>query len=101
MKLPKLKVRRNTIVKHKEGTFYGRVIRVLEDGKVLWLCCGLHFRIDSVDDLDIGGYKGYNNYRTGRFIHMTSLRWLKIRAKAYHFEYAHNTPLNYHFISRG
>lgn len=100
MKLPKKVIRRNTVVRHKEGTFYGRVIRILPNGKAFWLCCGYHFHITPVDDLEVTGYKGITSFYTGRFDHMTSLRNLKKRASRFHYEYAHNTPLDYHFIRR-
>ncbi len=101
MKLPKLKVRRNTVVRHKEGTFYGRVIRMLPNGKAFWLCCGLHFRIDPVEDLLLENYKGNHSFYTNRWIPMTSLRRLKKRAIQFHGANAHNTPLDYEFIKHG
>ncbi|ARV76726.1 hypothetical protein PHABIO_95 [Pseudomonas phage Phabio] len=104
MKLPKKALRRNTVVIHKDGTFYGRVIRVLPDGNIFWLNSGKHFIISKPEDLQTG-YKGCKMYRGVReqvlaFIHMTTLRHLKKKAQRFHYEYAHNTPLDYHFIQR-
>lgn len=98
-KLIKKAIRRNSVVILKTGAFYGRVIRVLEDGRIFWLCCGYHFHISKPEDLDVG-YKGSMKYRGCNrdqlaFIHMTTLRRLKIRASRFHYEYAHNTPLDY------
>lgn len=103
-KLPKRPMRRNTVVIHKNGTFYGRVIRVLPDGNIFWLCSGKHFHISPPGDLETG-YKGCNMYRgIGKqvlgFIHMTNLRWLKKRASRFHYVFAHNTPLDYEYIKR-
>lgn len=103
MKLVKKKIRRNTVVIHKKGTFYGRVIRVLPDGKIFWLCTGLHFHITDPANLEIPDYKGYPYERwdckpTKRFVHMTTLKMLKKRACRYHREEAHNTPLDYEYI---
>lgn len=107
-KCPKLRIRRNTVVKHKDGTFYGRVIRVLPNGEIFWLCCGYHFHISPPENLEADGYKGrvirdWDNrihaYRD-RFSHMTSLRDLKRRSAQFHREFAHNTPLDYENIRR-
>lgn len=103
-KLPKRHIRRNTVVIKKGGGMYGRVIRVLPDGNIFWLCCGLHFRINKPEDLETG-YKGAMMYRGCNrdnlsFVHMTTLRRLKKRAQQFHYESAHNTPLDYKFIQR-
>lgn len=79
--------------------FYGRVIRVLPNGDIFWLCCGLHFHITPVTDLHHLSYRGRYKAK-GHWIPMTSLRQLKLQAKRYHYEYAHNTPLDYHYIRR-
>ena len=99
--LSKKPIRRNSVVAYKTGghMFYGRVIRVLPNGDIFWLCCGLHFHITKPEDLDNLAYRG--RYRPkGHWLPMTSLRSLKLQAKRYHYEYAHNTPLNYAFIRR-
>lgn len=105
--LTKKAIRRHTVVIHKNGTFYGRVIRVLPDGRIFWLCCGYHFHITKSEDLEVRGYKGriiqkWNKVRqesVERFSPMTTLRQLKKRARQFHGEFAHNTPLDYHHIS--
>lgn len=104
MQLPKKALRRNHVVVLKTGGFYGRVIRMLPDGTVFWLCGGLHFRISKPEDLETG-YKGCpirrgTNYDVKAFSFVTSLRRLKKKAQQFHYEYAHNTPLDYHFIQR-
>ncbi len=99
-------IRRNSIVKHKhpDKSFYGRVIRVLDEGKVFWICCGLHFHITHVENLIETDYKGYvrenifDRKAKPRFVPMTTLRNLKRRAKQYHGDSAFNTPLDYEFI---
>jgi len=106
-KLPKHHIRRNTVVIHRNGTFYGRVIRLLPDGTVFWLCTGLHFRISKAEDLEVG-YKGYyapcwnsaTSQSEERFVPMTTLRRLKKRAQQFHYGFAHNTPLDYEFIRK-
>lgn len=104
MQLPKKTIRRNTVVIHKDGTFYGRVIRVLPDGNIFWLNSGKHFFISKPEDLETG-YKGCKMYRgidrqVLAFYPMTNLRHLKKKAQRFHYEYAHNTPLTYQFIQR-
>ena len=94
------KIRHNTVVREKDQWFYGRVIRTLPDGYVLWLCCGLHFHINHVDELEADGYKGFMSNSEGRFIHMTTLRKLKQRATRYHGRNVWNTPLDYEFIRK-
>lgn len=106
--LPKKPIRRNTIVRHKEGTFYGRVIRVLPNGDIFWLCCGYHFHISPPENLVADGYKGstfqrwdsINNTSREHYSFMTTLRRLKISATRFHHRYAHNTPLDYKHIRR-
>lgn len=104
MKLEKKYIRRNTVVIHKTGGFYGRVIRVLPDGKIFWLCVGLHFHINAPENLIVNGYRGTyveeTPWRPGYFDPMTTLRNLKRLARRYHHEYAHNTPLDYEYIER-
>lgn len=100
MKLPKKRIRRNTVVREINGCFYGRVIRMLPDGNVFWLCCGYHFRINRPEELEVTGYKGRPDFNTKRFVHMTTLRQLKKRSARYHGDFAHNTPLDYEFIRR-
>lgn len=101
--LPKKVIRRNTVVVHKKGSFYGRVIRMLSDGRVFWLCSGYHFHITKPEDLEATGYKGRWidkwDFSGKRWSHMTTLRRLKKRATRYHDQYAHNTPLDYHNIT--
>lgn len=93
-------MRRNNVVIHKHNRgFYGRIIRMLPDNKVFWLCSGLHFHITNKEDLELVNYKGYTDLYTGRFIPMTSIRTLKKRAKQYHGKYAHKTPLDYIHIT--
>lgn len=97
-----MKIRHNSVVQLKDEdgalySFYGRVIKSLPDNKFLWLCCGLHFRVSDISQIELSDYKGYKNHK-GRFIPMTSLRKLKIAAKRFHYEFAHNTPLDYEYI---
>lgn len=93
-----MNIRRNTIVRHKDKHFYGRVIRKLPDNKIFWLCCGYHFHITDASDLVVDGYRGTKDFRTGRFVPMTSLRNLKRRCSRYHRGYSFNTPLDYEYI---
>lgn len=107
-KCPKLPIRRNTIVRHKDGTFYGRVIRVLPNGDIFWLCCGYHFHISPPENVVADGYTGVlaqywdqaNFESRTRFSIMTTLRKLKKRSARFHGSNSHNTPLDYEFIRR-
>jgi len=72
---------------------------MLPDGRVFWLCCGYHFHITPVDQLIADGYKGTASFYGTRFIYMTTLRRLKKRAQRFHYDFAHNTPLDYELIT--
>lgn len=51
-------MRRNDVVRYKEnGCFYGRIIRII-DNKALWICCGLHFHLTPLENLQKEDYKG-------------------------------------------
>lgn len=89
-------LKRNTIVRAKEGSwFYGRVNRRVDAEHVEVICCGAHITIYRDDELDdCSDYKGYMSYRYGvwdaegnqvprAFVRMTSLRQLKQWAAYY------------------
>lgn len=118
-------MRRNDVVRLKnDGFFFGRVIRIIDD-KALWICCGLHFHLTPIKDLEVTNYKGKMEWtnsdgvmyyyhrdkdgfldfdrgikykRPARFIHMTTLRKLKQRATGYHGRNVWKTPLDYEFL---
>lgn len=99
------KIKRNTVIREKDRWFYGRVIKTLPDGTVLWICCGLHFHVSRTEDLIADGYKGrwdsgYLCDQKPKFAHMTTLRKLKQRATRYHGRNVWNTPLDYRYIER-
>ncbi len=81
---------------------------MLPDGKAFWLCSVYHLHITPVEDLLVTGYKGreveYWNDGMKKYLHrfkrMTTLRQLKKRSQKYHYEFAHNTPLDYKHIER-
>lgn len=83
------------------NTFYGRVIKRLPENRWLVLTCGLHF-YSVPDSYEVSDYKGYNRGfdGEGRFVPMTSIRKLKKRARQFHYEYAHNTPVDYYNIRK-
>jgi len=118
-------MRRNDVVSYKGGgyAFPGRIIKRIGSDRVMWLCCGLHFHVTKIDDLEILDYKGrfefapdgkvtyYKRRGNGRhnyskikferkphFFHMTSLRKLKQRASQHHGRDAWKTPEDYEFI---
>lgn len=92
-------MKRNSVV--LINTFYGRVIKRLPGNRWLALTCGLHF-YSIPDNYEVSDYKGYSSPfdHGGRFVPMTSIRKLKIRAKQFHYENAHNTPSEYVYIRK-
>lgn len=92
-------MRHNSVVRLKDNWFYGRVVRMLPDDKVLWICCGKYIHISDKKNLIEDGYKGMSPYSSGRWIPMTSLRKLKQIATKYHGRNVWKTPLDYEFIS--
>lgn len=118
-------MRRNDVVTYKDGNypFYGRVVRRVEPGSVLWICNGLHIHLSRIADLSVQSYKGKSEYMPGmlisyfnrhpdgtlnfssvkfqrpaRFIPMPSLRRMKQLASRFHGKDAWKTSLDYEFI---
>lgn len=120
-------MRRNNIVRYADerSWFYGRVIKLVGDDSVMWLCSGLHFHVSKMSELVVCDYKGSPEWapegsiryyhrkpdgsidftrikfeRKPRFDRMTSLKTLKRRATRYHGRNVWKTPEDYEFIRR-
>lgn len=80
-------MKRNDIVFSKKEQesggwiLYGRVWRVLKDGRLVVIDGGSHVRIYNPDELIHSDYKGC--IRKGRFVRMDSLKRLKFFASTY------------------
>lgn len=79
-------MKRNDIVHSKKEELdgwllYGRVWRVLKDGRLVVVCGGGHVKVYAPDELVLSDYRG--TMRRGRFVRMDSLRQLKKWAAYY------------------
>ncbi|QDJ96259.1 hypothetical protein Xoosp13_72 [Xanthomonas phage Xoo-sp13] len=79
-------MKRNDIVFSKEEQqngwiLYGRVWKVLKDGRLVVVCGGSHVSIYNPDELVLSDYKGY--FRRGRWVPMDSLKRLKLYASMF------------------
>jgi hypothetical protein len=79
-------MKRNDIVFSKKEQadgwiLYGRIWRILPDGRLVVVCGGSHVSVYQPDELVLSDYKG--TIRKGRYVRMDSLRVLKRWAAKY------------------
>lgn len=96
------RLRRNDIVRQKkDGWFYGRVWKRVDDDHVVVICCGKHITTYRDDELEVhNDYKGkWSQSFDGQvrdrypvFYRMPTLRKLKQRASGYHYDKVWRKP---------
>lgn len=78
-------MKRNDVVKPlgENGFFYGRIWRVLKDGRLVVICSGKHVTVYKPEELEVTDYKGYTSTFDGKYYPMYTLRQLKKIAAMY------------------
>ncbi len=89
-------MKRNDIVfskKEEENGWilYGRIWKVLKDGRLVVICGCSHVTIYSPEELVLSEYKGC--IRRGRFVRMDSLKRLKYFASKYNPYFSHKNGM--------
>lgn len=79
--LKKKKLKRNHVIVHKNGRYYGRVIKIINDNEVIWIDINRQIYISTPEEIETIDYKGCYVASGGpkgyRFVAMPGIRKLK------------------------